>query len=93
VRWAYRSVCTPLGHLLRESIWRPAARAVKDAGRVARQAVAAARESVRQARADVRRALFGARQAAPEPLVRDRREPGSAEARTVGSSTTALTKD
>lgn len=93
VRWAYRNVCAPLGHLVRDSVWRPTAQAVKDAGRTARQALAAARESVRQARADVRRALFGAKRAEPEPLVRDRREPDPPQARTLGSSTTALTKD
>jgi hypothetical protein len=93
VRWAYRTVCTPLGHLVRDSVWRPAARAVKDAGVTARQALAAARESVRQARADVRRALFGAKRAEPQALVKDRREPGASQARTLGSSTTALTKD
>ncbi|MEU6663767.1 hypothetical protein [Streptomyces sp. NPDC046821] len=80
-RWVYRSVCTPLGHFVRDTLWRPT-----------RQILAAARASVRQARADVRRALFGAPRAEPEPLVRDRREPGSVPTRTLGSSTTALTK-
>ncbi|MFI6205071.1 hypothetical protein ACIBAI_01545 [Streptomyces sp. NPDC051041] len=90
VRWVYRGVLTPVGHLARDAVLRPAAEAVRGAGRAVRQALSAARQSVRQARADVRRTLFG------EPRrgrAADRREPSAAEARTLGSSTTALTKD
>ncbi|MFC9061452.1 hypothetical protein ACFTXB_25925 [Streptomyces sp. NPDC057074] len=89
-RWAYRSVLTPVGHAVRDTVLRPLADAGRAAGRVTRQALAAARLTVRQTRADVRRALFG------EPGKQrpaDRREPSVAEARTLGSSTTALTKD
>ncbi|MDG4866036.1 hypothetical protein P8605_48580, partial [Streptomyces sp. T-3] len=70
-----------------------AAQAVREAGRTARQAIAAARDSARQARADFRRMVFGAPKAEPEPieLVKPRREPSSAETRTLGSSTTATT--
>ncbi|MZE71052.1 hypothetical protein, partial [Streptomyces sp. SID5789] len=88
--WAYRSVLTPVGHAVRDTVLRPLADAGRAAGRVTRQALAAARLTVRQTRADVRRALFG-EPAKPRPV--DRREPSVAEARTLGSSTTALTKD
>ncbi|KPC85908.1 membrane protein [Streptomyces sp. NRRL WC-3753] len=90
VRWVYRSVLTPVGHAVRDAVLRPLAEAGRGAGRAVRQALASARLSVRRARADVRRMLFG------EPAERqpaDRREPSAAEARTLGSSTTALTKD
>ncbi|MGW5862180.1 hypothetical protein ACWFRJ_08410 [Streptomyces sp. NPDC055239] len=102
VRWVYRSVLAPVGHVLRDGVWRPAAQAVKDAGRATRQALAAARQSVRDARADVRRMLFGAPKgqvpvgaasAEPAPVPVARREPDTPGARTLGSSTTALTKD
>ncbi|MEU6764576.1 hypothetical protein ABZ916_18840 [Streptomyces sp. NPDC046853] len=102
VRWVYRAVLTPVGHVLRDGVWRPAAQAVKDAGRATRQALAAARQSVRDARADVRRMLFGAPKervpvgaAAAEPVAVPvaRREPDTPGTRTLGSSTTALTKD
>ncbi|MFC8808966.1 hypothetical protein ACFT9J_36795 [Streptomyces anthocyanicus] len=89
-RWVYRSVLTPVGHAVRDTVLRPLAEAGRGARRAARQALASARHSVRQARADVRRMLFG------EPAERkpvDRREPSAVEARTLGSSTTALTKD
>jgi hypothetical protein len=90
VRWVYRTVLTPVGHVIRDTFLRPAADAARGVGRVTRQALAAARESVRQARADVRRMLFGE---PGQPQGVDRREPLSAETRTLGSSTTALTKD
>ncbi|WP_428954716.1 hypothetical protein [Streptomyces sp. cg35] len=81
LRWTYRSVLTPVGHAVRDQVWRPVARLAKEI-----------RASVRQARADIRRALFGT-PPPPEPQVRDRREPSGARPRTLGSSTTALTKD
>ncbi|MER5945078.1 hypothetical protein ABT127_03335 [Streptomyces sp. NPDC001904] len=92
VRWVYRSVLTPVGHVLRDGLWRPAARVV-------RETLGAVRATVRQVRADVRRALFGPGRP-PEPLVREVREPQDAQGRTLGSSTdsrtgsstTALTK-
>ncbi|MFR0352578.1 hypothetical protein [Streptomyces sediminimaris] len=91
VRWLHRSVLTPVGQAVRDTVLRPAAEAARGAGRAVRSALAAARESVRQARADVRRVLFGAR---PEPVEAvDRREPVGRAARTLGRSTTALTKD
>ncbi|GGU33841.1 hypothetical protein [Streptomyces daghestanicus] len=94
VRWVYRTVLTPVGHVVRDAVLRPAAAAARGTGRAVRQAFASARESVRQVRADVRRALFGAPPPA-RPVRRpvDRREPSGAEARTLGRSTTALTKD
>ncbi|WP_432157150.1 hypothetical protein [Streptomyces sp. bgisy153] len=90
VRWAYRTVLTPVGHLLRDAVLRPAAEAARTAGRAGRQALAAARETVRQVRADVRRALFGR---PPEREAVGGRESQSSGARTLGRSTTALTKD
>ncbi|WP_280886230.1 hypothetical protein [Streptomyces sp. LBL] len=90
VRWVYRRVLTPVGHAVRDLVLRPAADAARAVGRAARQTLVAARESVRQARADFRRMLFGD---PGQPQVVDRREPMGAETRTLGSSTTALTKD
>ncbi|MFD8570596.1 hypothetical protein [Streptomyces sp. NPDC059639] len=84
VRWAYRSVLTPLGHVVRDQVWRPAAR-------VAREALGTVRATVRQVRADVRRALFGPGRP-PEPPPGEVREPQDAQGRTLDSSTTALTK-
>ncbi|MFI8187519.1 hypothetical protein ACIF8T_01700 [Streptomyces sp. NPDC085946] len=89
-RRVYRSVLTPVGHVVRDAVLRPAAEAARGAGRAVRQALAAARETARQIRADVSRTLFG------EPAGRriaDRREPVGRGTRTLGSSTTALTKD
>ncbi|GFE16965.1 hypothetical protein Sgleb_50120 [Streptomyces glebosus] len=83
VRWVYRTVLTPLGHGIRNGIWRPA-----------RQALRTARETVRQTRQELRRALFGApREPQRAAAVPPRREPGAPGTRTLGSSTTALTKD
>ncbi|MEV6613798.1 hypothetical protein AB0N31_07935 [Streptomyces sp. NPDC051051] len=90
VRRLYRSVLTPVGHLVRDIVLRPAAEAARAVGRTGRQALAAARASVRQARADVRRLLFGEPRR-PGPVAR--REPSGRGARTLDSSTTALTKD
>lgn len=94
VRWAYRTLLTPLGHVVRDAVLRPAAEAARSVGRVTRQALAAARDSARQARADFRRMLFGeSKEERPQEVPVPRREPGSADGRTLGSSTTALTKD
>ncbi|MEU6080828.1 hypothetical protein [Streptomyces sp. NPDC047108] len=82
-RWAYRTVMTPVGHVVRDQVWRPAGRAVREAGRGVRQALAAARQTVRQTREEVGRLLFG----------KPRREPLGAGTRTLGSSTTVPTKD
>jgi hypothetical protein len=90
VRWAYRTLLTPVGHIIRDTVLRPVAEAARSVGRATRQALASARESVRQARADFRRMLFG--DPRPRESV-DRREPTGRETRTLGSSTTALTKD
>ncbi|MFB8754837.1 hypothetical protein [Streptomyces nigra] len=90
VRWVYRTVLTPVGHVVRDLVLRPAAQAARAVGRATRQALASVRESARQARADIRRMLFG------QPEQREkvaRREPPARETRTLGSSTTALTKD
>ena len=90
MRWVYRTVLTPVGHVLRDLVLRPAAQAARAVGRATRQALASVRESARQARADLRRMLFG------QPDQREmvaRREPPARETRTLGSSTTALTKD
>ena len=90
VRWVYLTVLTPVGHFVRDAVLRPAAEAARSVGRVTRQVLAAARDSARQARADFRRMLFGEPK---EPVAVDRREPGGVDGRTLGSSTTALTKD
>ncbi|MEU0113636.1 hypothetical protein ABZ137_07855 [Streptomyces bobili] len=90
VRWVYRSVLTPVGHVVRDVLLRPAAAAARAVGRTVRQSLAAARASVRQARADARRLLFGEPRQ-PWPVAR--REPSGRETRTLDSSTTALTKD
>ncbi|MDX3453093.1 hypothetical protein PV396_14220 [Streptomyces sp. ME02-8801-2C] len=80
VRWAYRTVLTPLGHVVRDAVLRPAAEAARSVGRVTRQTLTAARDSARQARADFRRMLFGeSRQ--PEAVAR--REPAAAGTRTL----------
>ena len=92
-RWVYRTVLTPAGHLVRDVVWKPAAAAARTVRTVTRQALASARESVRQARADFRRMLFGGPREPKRPEPVSRREPRAAEARTLGSSTTALTKD
>ncbi|WLW55018.1 hypothetical protein [Streptomyces sp. YU58] len=90
VRWVYRTVLTPVGHVIRDTVLRPAAEAARAVGRATRQALATARDSVRQARADFRRMLLGEPRR-PEPVAH--REPTGRETRTLGSSTTALTKD
>ncbi|MFD7131801.1 hypothetical protein [Streptomyces sp. NPDC059894] len=90
VRLLYRTVLTPVGHVVRDTVLRPAAEAVRAAGRAARQALTAARRSARQARADVRRLLLGE---SPKREAAARGEPSGRGTRTLGSSTTALTKD
>ena len=90
VRWVYRTVLTPVGHVIRDTVLRPATEAARAVGRATRQALATARDSVRQARADFRRMLLGEPRR-PEPVAH--REPTGRETRTLGSSTTALTKD
>ncbi|MFI1416429.1 hypothetical protein ACH4VX_00290 [Streptomyces sp. NPDC020731] len=102
VRWVYRSVLTPVGHVVRDTVLRPLGNAARAAGRATRQALAAARASARRARADFRRTLLGGPAAEPvrepapagrKPQLTHRREPTGPEARTLGGSTTALTKD
>ncbi|WP_225100915.1 hypothetical protein [Streptomyces sp. CoH27] len=90
VRWVYRSILTPVGHVVRDVVLRPAAQGARAVGRAVRGALTSARDVVRQARADVRRMLFGEPR---RPVAVDRREPQEPAARTLGSSTTALTKD
>ncbi|WP_425444303.1 hypothetical protein [Streptomyces thermovulgaris] len=81
LRWLYRTVLTPVGHVVRDAVLRPAARTARHALRIGREAVAVARETVRRTRADLRKALFGA----PRPPAR--REPVAAEARTLEKGT------
>ncbi|MET9435579.1 hypothetical protein [Streptomyces sp. NPDC006551] len=79
----YRSVCTPVGHWVRDQVWAPARMAALEAGRAARAALASARATVRQARRDAWHALVGgARPTEPG-------EPVAASTRTLGSTTTA----
>lgn len=90
VRWVYLTVLTPVGHVVRDLVLRPVAEAARSVGRITRAALASARESVRQTRADIRRILFGETR---EREAVARREPAGVDTRTLGSSTTALTKD
>ncbi|WP_316773074.1 hypothetical protein [Streptomyces sasae] len=68
-RWVYRTVLTPVGHVVRDLVLHPAAEAARAIGR-----------AVRQARADLRRALFG-EPSRPAPV--DRREPRGRGTRTL----------
>jgi hypothetical protein len=68
-RWLYRTVLTPVGHVVRDLVLHPVAEAARAIGR-----------AVRQARADLRRALFGEPRR-PAPV--DRREPGGRDTRTL----------
>ncbi len=90
LRWVYQTVLTPVGHVVRDAVLRPAAAALRAVGRVTREALATARDTARQARADFRRLLLGEPR---PPAAVDRREPPGPRTRTLGSSTTALTKD
>jgi hypothetical protein len=90
VSWVYRTVLTPVGHVVRDLVLRPVAEAARAVGRVTRQVLTAARESARQARADFRRLVFGEPRQ-PEPV--ELREPMGDDTRTLGRSTTVLTKD
>ncbi|GGM93235.1 hypothetical protein GCM10011578_011660 [Streptomyces fuscichromogenes] len=68
-RRVYRTVLTPVGHLVRDLVLHPVAEAARAIGR-----------AVRQARADLRRALFGEPRR-PAPV--ERREPGGRDTRTL----------
>ncbi|MER7933134.1 MULTISPECIES: hypothetical protein [unclassified Streptomyces] len=68
-RLLHRTVLTPVGHVLRDHLLRPAAQVARAVGR-----------AVRQARADLRRALFGA---PSRPPAADRREPVGRDTRTL----------
>ncbi|MBO0518240.1 hypothetical protein J0695_42015, partial [Streptomyces beijiangensis] len=57
VRWVYARVLTPVGHVVRDVVLRPAATAARAVGRAVRQSLASARLTLRQARADLRRVL------------------------------------
>ncbi|MFG2207572.1 hypothetical protein [Streptomyces sp. NPDC048638] len=86
-RWMYRTLLTPLGHGIRDGIWRPVRSALGSAGRATRAALSAARHHARQTRQEIRRALFGAPgERAPGPAVPPRREPARSEARTLGKT-------
>ncbi|WP_055694643.1 hypothetical protein [Streptomyces prasinopilosus] len=89
-RRVYTRVLTPVGHTVRDAVLRPAAAAARAAGGAVRQSLASARLTLRQARADLRRALAGERGPARDGNLR---EPIGGDTRTLGSSTTALTKD
>ncbi|MFJ5139673.1 hypothetical protein [Streptomyces sp. NPDC088707] len=65
--WLYRSVCTPVGHLVRDAVWRPARKAAVETGRAVSAALASARATVAAARRDAWRALFGGPRE-PEPV-------------------------
>ncbi|MDQ0990898.1 hypothetical protein QFZ74_002126 [Streptomyces sp. V3I7] len=64
VRWVYRTVVIPVGHVVRDAVLRPVAEAARAVGQATGQALVSARATVRQARADARRMLFGE----PRPL-------------------------
>ncbi|MFE4669960.1 hypothetical protein ACFRI7_23845 [Streptomyces sp. NPDC056716] len=80
VRWMYRTVLTPVGHGVRDTVLRPAAEAARAVGRGTRRALASARETARQARADFRRMVFG------EPRGREAVARREASGRLPGSS-------
>ncbi|MFC9700421.1 hypothetical protein ACFTWD_06975 [Streptomyces sp. NPDC056943] len=67
LRWFYRDVCTPVGHVVRDALWRPAKKAAVETGRAVRAALASARETVRRARRDAWHALVGGERQ-PEPV-------------------------
>lgn len=70
----YRGVLTPVGHVIRDGLWRPV-----------RQALRTARATVRQTRREIRRALFGVpRTPRPARAVVPRREPAGSGTRTLG---------
>lgn len=58
-RWMYARVLTPVGHMVRDAVLRPAAEAGRAVGRAVRQSLDSARATLRQARADLRRMLVG----------------------------------
>ena len=58
-RRVYRSVLTPVGHVVRDRVLRPVMEAARSVGRVTRDALHSVRVTVRQVRQDVRRALLG----------------------------------
>ncbi len=57
-RRVYRSVLTPVGHVVRDRVLRPVMEAARSVGRVTRDALHSVRVTVRQVRQDVRRALL-----------------------------------
>jgi hypothetical protein len=59
LRRAYRGVLTPLGHWVRDEVWRPVRGAVREAAGTTREVLRAARASVRETRRSVWRALAG----------------------------------
>ncbi|MFB7359846.1 hypothetical protein [Streptomyces gardneri] len=67
VSWFYRSVATPVGHFVRDAVWRPAKKAAVETGRAVREALASAAETVRRARRDAWHALVGGERR-PEPV-------------------------
>ncbi|MEO3973405.1 hypothetical protein [Streptomyces sp. CAU 1734] len=81
-RWFYRNICTPVGHIVRDQLWRPAKQAAIEAGRAGRSALRAARETVRRA---LRTAPWrpGGEPAGSPPV-----EPAARAERTLGSTTT-----
>ncbi|MGW2302288.1 hypothetical protein [Streptomyces sp. NPDC001809] len=84
--WFYRGVCTPVGLLVRDALWRPARKAAAEAGRAVSAALTSARATVSAARRDARRALFGGpREPEPVPGVpgRARNLGGAASRQTV----------
>ncbi|MFI6287756.1 hypothetical protein ACIBCM_23930 [Streptomyces sp. NPDC051018] len=81
-RWFYQNVCVPVGHTVRDVIWRPVKRAAIEAGEATRSAFRSAREAVGQARQSAWRALGGGKRV-PEPV-----EPVVPPARTLGRKTT-----
>jgi hypothetical protein len=93
-RWAFRAVFAPAGRFARDAVLRPAGRVVREAGRGVRKALVTARMTVREVRREMRAVLLGSPRAGrAEPAGEARREPTGPGTRTLGSSTTALTKD
>ncbi|WP_055599058.1 hypothetical protein [Streptomyces aureus] len=91
--WFWRSVCTPVGHWIRDHVWAPArraaaaagllaaaaARAAATAGRVAKETLAGAGHAAREALGSARAAVREARRDTWRALVGSVRSSGSGE--------------
>lgn len=81
--WSYRTLCTPVGHAVRDWVWKPARIAAAATGRAVRGTLRTARDAVRQARRDAWRAFTG-RPVNGRPANPEVGGPGRVTARTLG---------